>query len=105
RRGGAGRTGLSPGAGAVASGGSSCAGGAALQSTTLVLGEAAPHARVLSGLEGVLQADLGHGAAGADRLRLLDLVDGRPGVAHREEEFGVDGEAGGFVAPIHGCAP
>jgi hypothetical protein len=42
------------------------------------LAEATPHARVLTGLEGVLQADLGDGAPGADGLGLLDLVDGGP---------------------------
>src|SRR6478609_6604694 len=81
------------------------AGGAALEGATLVFGESTPHARVLSGLEGVLQADLGDGATGADRFGLLDLVDRGAGVADREEQFGVDCQAGGFVAPIHGGAP
>ena len=87
------------------SGSAACASGAALQGATLVFAEAAPHARVLTGLEGVLEADLGDGAPGADGLGLLDLVDGGTSVADREEEFRVCGEAGGLVAPIHGDAP
>ncbi len=70
------------------SAGATRASGTPLERAALVLGQAAPDARVLTGLEGVLKADLGHGAASADRLRLLDLVDGRSGVPHGEEQFG-----------------
>ncbi len=38
---------------------------ATLQSAALVFGETAPHARVLAGLQGVLQGTLGDGAGGA----------------------------------------
>src|SRR6478609_4444147 len=81
------------------------AGGAALEGAALVLGQTTPHTRVLTGLECVLEADLGDGAASADRLRLLDLIDSRTGVPNGEEQFGVDGEAGGLVAPVHAGAP
>src|SRR5688572_26684762 len=87
------------------SGGPARASRATLQGAALVFAEPTPNARVLAGLEGVLQADLGDGAAGAHSLRLLDLVDGGTSVADREEEFRVGREAGGFVAPIHGDAP
>src|SRR5690606_31613758 len=83
------------------SAGAARTGRAALECAALVFGETAPHARVLAGLEGVLQADLGDGAGGADGLRLLDLVDSRTGVPDGEEQFGVDGQAGRFVAPVH----
>src|SRR4051794_29535915 len=89
-------------AGPVTSGSAASAGSAALECAALVFGETAPHAGVLTGLERVLQADLGDGAASADRFGLLDLVDRGAGVADGEEQFGVDCQAGGFVAPIHG---
>src|SRR4051812_21164363 len=78
---------------------------AALERATLVFAEPTPDARILVGLERVLQAHLGHGAPGTHRLGLVDLVDGRAGVADREEQFGVGGETGGFVTPIHGGTP
>jgi len=71
-------------------------GGAALardvllaQLTTLFLRGAAPHARVLVGGEGVLEA-LGLGVAlAADGLGVLDLLDGGTGGADREEQIGI----------------
>ena len=78
------------------------AGVAALESAALVLAETAPDPMILAGLEGPLQALLAHVAASADLLGLLDLEDGRTGVADREEQFRVLVEARGTVAPIHG---
>jgi hypothetical protein len=65
------------------------AGVAALQGAAFVLAETAPDAVVLAGLEGPLEALFAHVATTADDLRLLDLEDGRAGVADREEELGV----------------
>ncbi|GMA85981.1 hypothetical protein GCM10025868_12310 [Angustibacter aerolatus] len=59
---------------------------ATLQRPTLVLGQPAPDAGVLPGLQRPLEARLGDGAATADGLRLLDLEDGGSGVADREEQ-------------------
>src|SRR5690349_23183894 len=59
---------------------------------------------VLAGLEGPGQALLAHLAATAHLLGLLDLEDGRTGVADREEQLRVLVEARGTVAPIHGWA-
>jgi hypothetical protein len=56
----------------------------------------------LVGVERILEAVLGDGAVRADRLSALNLLDGRASVAHREEKLGVNGEAGCFIAPIHG---
>jgi hypothetical protein len=61
------------------------ASGATLECATLVFGEATPHARVLAGLEGVLQADLRNSASTAHGFRLVDLVDCRPRVSYREK--------------------
>ena len=76
------------------SGSAASAGGATLQRAALVLAQATPDTGVLVVLECVLQAHLGDRAASADRLGLLDLVDGRSGVPDGEEELGVRGEAG-----------
>lgn len=82
-------------------GGAAGARGAALERAALVLAQAAPHAGVLVGLERVLEAHLAHGATGADRLRLFDLVDRGAGVPDGEEQLGVSSEASGIVAPVH----
>src|SRR4051794_14933743 len=57
---------------------------------------------VLAGLEGPLEALFAHLTATADLLGLLDLEDGRSGVADGEEQLRVLIEAGRAVAPIHG---
>ena len=75
---------------------------AALQRATLVLAQAAPDTVVLPGLEGPCEALFAHVAASAHLLGLLDLQDGRTGVADREEQFRVLVEARGTVTPIHG---
>ena len=69
--------------------GAAGAGGPALECATLVLGQAAPDAGVLAGLERPLQAGVDHGAATAHGLRVLDLLQGRAGVPDREEQLGV----------------
>jgi len=57
---------------------------------------------VLTGLERPREALFAHLAASAHLLGLLDLEDGRTGVADREEQLRVLVEAGRAVAPIHG---
>ncbi len=75
---------------------------AALERAALVLAQPAPDAVVLPRLERPREALLAHVAASAHLLGLLDLEDGRTGVADREEQLRVLVEAGGTVAPIHG---
>ena len=75
---------------------------AALESAPLVLAETAPDPMILAGLEGPLQALFAHVAASAHLLGLLDLEDGRTGVADREEQLRVLVEARRTVTPIHG---
>jgi hypothetical protein len=57
---------------------------------------------VLAGLERPRETLLAHLAASADLLGLLDLEDGRPGVADREEQLWILIEACRAVAPVHG---
>ena len=78
------------------------AGVAALQCASLVLAHPAPDAVVLARLERPRETLLAHLAPTAHLLGLLDLEDGRTGVADREEQFRVLVEARGTVAPIHG---
>ena len=75
---------------------------AALEGAPLVLAEAAPHSMVLASLQRPREALFAHLAASAHLLGLLDLEDGRTGVADREEQLRVLVEALGTVAPIHG---
>ena len=90
-------------AGPLGSGGADAgAGVAALQRAPLVLAQTAPDPVVLASLERPRETLLAHLAASAHLLGLLDLEDGRTGVADREEQFRVLVEAGGTVAPIHG---
>ena len=65
------------------------------QLAALLLGGAAPDARVLVGGQGELEAGGLHGALAADGLGRLDLLDGRAGGADREEQVGVGVAAGG----------
>jgi len=76
-------------------------GRAALEGAALVLGQAAPDAVILTGLEGPLQAGLTHLATAADEFGLLDLEKGWSGVADREEELGIFVTASGTVTPVH----
>ena len=75
---------------------------AALERAALVLAQPAPDTVVLSGLERPGEALLAHVAATAHLLGLLDLEDGRTGVADREEQLRVLVEASRTMAPIHG---
>src|SRR5699024_931996 len=88
---------------AAASASASSAGArvAALEGAALVLGQPAPDARVLTGLESELEACSHDVALLAHRLRLLDLRDRRSGVPDREEQLGIMVEALGTVAPVH----
>ena len=56
---------------------------------------------VLTGSERPLQARLGHRAAAADLLGLLDLYERGAGVADRKEQLGILVTAGSAVAPVH----
>src|SRR3954451_21950273 len=87
--------------GAGASDGSTGPGVATLEGASLVLGKATPDAGVLSGLQRPLQAGVHDRAPAADGLGLLDLQQGRAGVADREEQLGILVEAGSAVAPVH----
>ena len=75
---------------------------AALQRAPLVLAQAAPDPVVLTGLQRPRKTLLAHLAATAHLLGLLDLEDGRTGVADREEQLWVLVEARRAMAPIHG---
>ena len=93
---GAGREPTSCRAGGRSTGSGVGSGGAALASdvllaqlAALLLGGAAPHAGVLVGGEGVLEARGLGLALAADGLGVLDLLDGRAGGADREEQVGV----------------
>ena len=66
----------------------------------LLLGGAAPHAGVLVGGEGVLEARGLGLALPADGLGVLDLLDGGAGGADGEEQVGVGVPAQGDVAPV-----
>src|SRR5688500_862559 len=78
------------------------AGVAAPERTSLVLGQAAPYAVVLTGLESPGEALLAYVAATAHLFGFLDLHDRGCGVADGEEQFRVLIEANGPVSPIHG---
>src|SRR3954454_9700912 len=58
---------------------------AALERTSLVLGQPTPDAGVLAGLQRPLQAGVDNLAASTDRFGLVDLRQGGPGVPDREE--------------------
>jgi hypothetical protein len=38
---------------------------------------------------------------GAHSFCTINLIDRWTGVSHGEKQFGVDGQASGFIAPIH----
>src|SRR3954471_10365777 len=76
-------------------------GRAALQGAALVFAHAAPHAGVLAGLQGPLEAGVDNGAAPANTLRFLDLKEGRAGVSNGEKQLRVLVKAGCAVTPIH----
>ncbi len=62
---------------------------AALERAALVFAQAAPNSGVLAGLDGPLQAGVYHLAAAADALRFLNLKQGGPCIADREEQLRV----------------
>src|SRR5690606_25722491 len=75
---------------------------AALQHAALLLAHTPPYTGVLPGLQRPAQALIGHGAAPADRLRLLDLQQSRAGRPDREEQLRIFVAADRTVAPVHG---
>jgi hypothetical protein len=75
---------------------------ASLESATLVLGQATPHAGVLTRVERPAKARLDDRATTANGLGLLDLKDRGAGVPDREEQLRVLLEAGSLMAPVHG---
>lgn len=68
------------------SAGAQDAGPSALESTSFILRQTAPHAKILPRLHGPFQARLSDLAATADRLRLADLDKRGTGVPDREEQ-------------------
>ena len=87
--------------GGLRSGGAALAGGVVLaQLAALLLGGAAPHAGVLVGGEGVLEARGLGVALLADGLGAVDLLDRGAGGADGEEEVGVGVAAERDVAPV-----
>ena len=75
------------------------AGEAATQVAALVLGRATPDARVLVGLEGVLEAVALHRALTTDLLGAVDLHQCVARGAYREEQVGVGVTADGAPSP------
>ena len=75
------------------------AGEAAAQVAALLLGGTAPDARVLVGLECVLEAVVLHRALAADLLGAIDLHQCVARGSHREEQVGVGVAADGVAAP------
>src|SRR5690606_4987300 len=95
------------GSGAAAPRAPGASGGAALagdpgptQLAALLLGGAAPDARVLVGGQGELEAGRLGLAGATDGLGLGDLLDGRAGGADREEEVRAGVAAGGVLSPV-----
>src|SRR5439155_26791090 len=75
----------------------------ALDGAPLFLAHPAPDAGVLTAVEGPPHALVGSRTTPADRLRLLDLQQGRAGRPDREEQLRVLIAAGSMVAPVrHG---
>src|SRR5215472_17952219 len=75
--------------------------GAALERPPLVLAHAAPHAGVLTGVNGPAQAILDRRAASANLLCFFNLEERRPSVPDREEQLRIYLTTGGNVAPVH----
>src|SRR4051794_1469493 len=78
---------------------------AAKHRAALVLGEPAPDAGLLAGLEGPLEAVVDDLARTADRLGVIDLEQRGAARADGEEQFGVFVTAGGAVSPVHAVFP
>src|SRR4051812_31361670 len=74
----------------------------ALDGAPFLFAHPAPDAGVLTGLECPLETLIGHGAAPADGLGLLDLQERRAGRPDGEEQLGVLVAADSTVAPVHG---
>jgi hypothetical protein len=68
----------------------------------LLLGGAAPDARVLVGGDGELEARRSWRRTAADGLGVVDLLDRRTGGAHREEQVRIGVATGGGAAPFVG---
>src|SRR5262249_22854622 len=69
------------------------------QLAAFLFGRAAPDARLLVGGERELETLVVHVAGGADSPGRLDLLEGGPGAADREEDVGVGIAARGATAP------
>ena len=71
----------------------------------LLLGESAPDARVLIGVEGELEALGANQALTADLPRLFELEEGKSGGPDREEQLGVRVAAECLISPsVVGCS-
>jgi len=66
----------------------------------LLFGGSAPHAGLLVGGQGEVQARLERVTPAADPLGRLDLVDGWPGRPDGEEEIGLGTATGSQMAPV-----
>lgn len=67
----------------------------------LIFTHPTPDTGVLTRLQGPLETGVHHGAPAADTLGLLDLQEGRAGVAYGEKQLRVLIEARCAVTPIH----
>ena len=90
----------SPASTSAATGGAGGGDAAAADDPTLFLGQPAPDAGVLVGLEREVEAFARHGALGAHFLGTIDLEQRVPCGAHRKEEVRVGVAADGVVAPF-----
>src|SRR3954470_14714001 len=78
---------------------------AAKHRAALVLGQPAPDAGLLAGLQGPLEAVVDDVARTADRLGVIDLEQRRATGADGEEQLRIFVTAGGAVSPVHGVFP
>jgi hypothetical protein len=75
--------------------------GAALESATLILRQAAPDSSILTGFDCPLQAGVDNFATTANGFCLFDLKERWPSVPDWEKQLWVFFEARGAVTPIH----
>src|SRR5665647_201644 len=81
--------------------GASGAGIAALEGASFILRQAAPHASILTRLDGPFQAGLNDLAATAYGLRIFNLEESGASVPDREEQLRIFFQTGSAVAPAH----
>src|SRR5690606_11266634 len=74
-------------------------GAATADDAPFLLGEPAPHPRVLVRVEGEIETFLGHGTFGAYRFGVGDRLQGNAGGANREEQVRIRVPAERMIAP------